>query len=270
MNALPIVLVRGGGDLGSGVALRLRRAGFRVVVLEIAAPTLLRHTVSFGTAVFTGRCAVEEAAARRVDTPEEAAAAVGAGEVPVLVDPQAAVRRALRPAAIIDAILAKGAPTTRIDDAPVVVGLGPGFEAGVDAHAVIETLRGPRLGRVLYDGRAADDTGVPGDLGGAAAARVLRAPADGPLEAHRAVGDRVERRETVARVGGAPVVAAVSGVVRGLLWPGVVATRGMKVGDIDPRGDPSVVRTVSDKSLAVAGGVLEAILHFRENWSSDR
>ena len=149
MNPLPLVLVRGGGDLGSGAALRLARAGFRVAVLERETPTLIRHTVAFGTAVFVGRFTVEGIVARRVESAVAAQSAMAAGEIPVLVDPEARARRSLEPAALVDAILAKGAPATRISDAPVVVGLGPGFTAGVDAHAVVETLRGHRLGRAL-------------------------------------------------------------------------------------------------------------------------
>lgn len=266
MKPLPVVLVRGGGDLGSGAVLRLARAGFRVAVLEREAPTLIRHTVAFGTAIFVGRFAVEGIVARRVDSAAATQAAFDAGEVPVLVDPEARARRFLEPAAIVDAILAKGAPATRISDAPVVVGLGPGFAAGVDAHAVVETMRGHRLGRVFYQGRAAPDTGVPAEVGGAAHDRVVRAPADGTFEPSSRVGDRVEKGDIVGTIAGEPVAAGVSGVVRGLLWPGVQATRGMKVGDVDPRGDAAVVHEVSDKALAVGGGVLEAILHFRTKW----
>jgi xanthine dehydrogenase accessory factor len=266
LRPYPVVLVRGGGDLGSGAAIRLVRAGFRVAVLECAAPTLIRHTVAFGTAVFVGRFAVEGLTACRVDSSAAAEAAMEAGDVPVLVDPEAAARRSQRPAALVDAILSKGAPATRIADAPVVVGLGPGFEAGVDAHAVVETLRGHHLGRALYAGRAAADTGLPGELGGASAGRVIRAPADGPFEPARRIGDRVSAGDVVGAVAGRPATASIAGVLRGLLWSGVPATRGMKVGDVDPRGDASVVREVSDKALAVGGGVLEAVLHFREKW----
>ncbi len=273
MIALPLVMIRGGGDLGTGVALRLWRARFPVVIAETAAPTLIRRTVAFGTAVFVGECTVEGIAARRAASAEEVVRMIASGEVPVLVDPDARSRDALRPAAIVDAILGKGRPATRRDDAPVVVGLGPGMTAGsdedgADVHAVVETLRGHRLGRVIYRGRAADDTGVPGEVGGASSARVLRAPADGSLAATRQIGDRVAAGDAVGSIVGVPVVAGVAGVIRGLLWPGVPATRGMKVGDIDPRGDASVVGEVSDKALAVGGGALEAILHFRERWDS--
>lgn len=268
MSALPVMLVRGGGDLGSGVALRLVRAGFRVAVTEIAAPTLIRRAVSFGSAVFEGRRVIEGVEGRRVHSAGAALAAMAAGEVPVLVDPEARTARFLRPVAVVDATLSKGRPVARIGDAPVVVGLGPGIEAGVDAHAVVETQRGPRLGRVLYSGRAADDTGVPAAMSGASEERVLRARADGPLAAERGVGDLVASGDVVATVGGVPVVARVGGVLRGLLWPGVAAVAGMKVGDIDPRGDPAAVNEVSDKALAVGGGVLEAVLHFRERWTA--
>ena len=278
----PLVMIRGAGDLGSGVAHRLVVCGFRVVMLEAAAPTLVRSTVAFGSAVFSGRAGVEGILARRVDAPADAPAAAAsvaalteAGEIAVLVDPDARSRALLRPRVVIDAMMAKRPGATRIDDAPLVIALGPGHAAGTHAHAVIETKRGHRLGRVITSGCAASDTGTPGELDGVAGVvgvaglaveRVLRAPARGTFEPAKRIGEMVAAGETVGRVDGHPVVAGASGVLRGLLWQGVVAEEGMKIGDVDPRGDPRAVHEISDKARAVAGGVLEALLRFRDQW----
>jgi xanthine dehydrogenase accessory factor len=264
-------MIRGGGDLGSGVTHRLAVCGFPVVVLETAAPTLVRSSVSFGAAVFTGRAEVEGVVAERCGGPEDveaARASLARGRVAVLVDPEARSRRTLRPAVLVDAILAKRAGSTRLGDAPLVIALGPGHEAGLDAHVVVETKRGHRLGRVITAGRAAEDTGIPGEVGGAAAERVLRAPAPGPFERAARIGDVVAAGQAVARVGGQPVTARIGGIVRGLLWDGVIAEQGMKVGDIDPRGSAGAMHEISDKARAVAGGVLEAVLRFRTAWDA--
>lgn len=272
----PLVMIRGAGDLGSGVAHRLMVCGFRVVMLEAAAPTLVRSTVAFGSAVFSGRAGVEGILARRVDAPADAPAAAAsvaalteAGEIAVLVDPDARSRALLSPRVVIDAMMAKRPGATRIDDAPLVIALGPGHAAGTHAHAVIETKRGHRLGRVITSGCAASDTGTPGELDGVAGLaveRVLRAPARGTFEPAKRIGEMVTAGETVGHVDGRPVVAGASGVLRGLLWQGVVAEEGMKIGDVDPRGDPRTVHEISDKARAVAGGVLEALLRFRDQW----
>jgi len=269
----PLVMLRGGGDLGSGVAHRLHVSGFRVVILETPAPTLVRHTVSFGTAVFTGSIEVEGVVARRVDAADDGAAIArtfAAGEIPVLVDRDAASRTRLLPAIAIDAILAKRPGTSRREDAPLVIALGPGHVAGRDAHAVIETHRGHRLGRVITSGSAAENTGTPGEIGGAAEERVLRAPASGTFRPALRVGDRVGAGDIVGSVAEHAVAARSAGIVRGLLWEGVAIREGAKVGDVDPRADASAIREISDKSRAVAGGVLEAIFRFRESWIADR
>ncbi|MFN0150029.1 MAG: selenium-dependent molybdenum cofactor biosynthesis protein YqeB [bacterium] len=268
----PLVFVRGGGDLGSGVAHRLRVSGFRVVILDVAAPTLVRHTVSFATAIFTGSHEVEGLIARRVDPADDDAAiarTLAAGEIPVLVDPDALAMRRLRPAVVVDAILAKRPGSSRIADAPLVIALGPGHVAGRDAHAVIETHRGHRLGRVITSGAAAENTGTPGEIGGAAEERVLRAPASGVFRGAVRVGERVLCGAVVGRIDGHDVAARTDGILRGLLWDGVAVRAGMKLGDVDPRADAHAIREISDKSRAVAGGVLEAIFRFRENWMAD-
>jgi len=257
-----IVLIRGAGDIASGVALRLHRAGFSVAMTEIARPTTIRRTVAFSDAVVNGAQTVEDVTARRAGSPEEARAYWAQGVIPVLVDPDCACRVSLKPHALADAILAKRNLGTSIADAPIVVGVGPGFTAGKDCHAVVETMRGHTLGRVCYAGSALPNTNIPGLIGGFAGERVLRAPADGVFESAHQIGDRVEAGETVGFVAGAPMRATISGVLRGLLADGVSVKQGMKSGDVDPRGEKSYCDLVSDKALAVAGGVLEAILHF--------
>ena len=232
------------------------------MMADIAEPTCIRRTVAFSEAIRTGETRVEEVCARRATTAGEALAITGTGEVAVLVDPGADMVPQLRPDAVVDAILVKRNLGTSIDMAPVVIGVGPGFTAGVDCHAAIETKRGHYLGRVLYKGSPIPNTGVPGVIGGVGADRVLRAPADGSFVCVRQIGDEVRAGETVGLVAGEPMFATIDGVLRGLIAPGVHVHKGMKAGDIDPRGDASFCYTVSDKATAVGGGVLEALLHF--------
>jgi xanthine dehydrogenase accessory factor len=260
------VVVKGGGDLGTGVAWRLRRCGFHVLVTEMAQPTVIRRAVAFASAVYEGTVTVEGIAARLVknDAPETISACWTAGEVPVLVDPSGATVKRLRPDAVVDAILAKRNLGTRITDAAAVVALGPGFTAGVDCHAVVETSRGHKLGRVLMEGSAEPDTGVPGPVSGETARRLLRAPAEGIFRTVHDIGDPVRIGEIVAYVEGVPLRSRLDGVVRGLLYNGLRVTIGMKVGDVDPRGVTSHCFTISDKAVAVAGGALEAILYLRQ------
>ncbi|MBE6909447.1 MAG: EF2563 family selenium-dependent molybdenum hydroxylase system protein [Ruminococcaceae bacterium] len=257
-----LTLIRGAGDIASGIALRLHRAGFAVVMTEIEHPTTIRRTVAFSDAVINGEQTVEDVTALRAETWEEAILYLEKDCIPVLVDPDCACRAQLLPDALVDAILAKRNLGTAIDFAPIVVGVGPGFTAGVDCRAVVETMRGHTLGRAIYEGSALPNTNVPGLIGGFAGERVLRAPADGVFQGTRRIGDRVEAGDTVGFVAGEPMKATIAGVLRGLLADGVTVRRGMKSGDVDPRGEKSYCDLVSDKALAVAGGVLEAILHF--------
>lgn len=254
------VAVRGGGDLGSGVALRLWRAGFEVIVLEAPHPMAVRRTVCFSEAVYDGSTEVEEAHGVLAPSAETALKLAARREVPVLVDPDATSLPRIRPDALVDAIMTKRNLGTRLDMAPCVVCLGPGFEAGVDCDAVIETNRGPNLGRALWTGRAEQNTGIPAPVRGVSSDRVLRAPVDGRLIGLRSIGTIVERGDVVARVGDEPVMSNVAGMLRGLARDGLHVGAGMKIGDIDPRLDPELCRLVSDKSLAIAGGVLEAVL----------
>jgi xanthine dehydrogenase accessory factor len=253
------VVIRGAGDLASGVAHRLWYAGFDVIMLELPAPLVVRRTVSFAAAVFTGSAVVEGVWARLCDGASEAEHLLAKRIIPVLVDPDGT--QALRPQVLVDAILAKKNTGTTMQDAQVVIALGPGFTAGVDVHAVIETKRGHNLGRAIYSGTAAANTGIPGEVGGFSTERLLRAPADGIFLTSRQIGELVAAGETVATVDGQAVTANVGGMLRGLLFPGTAVKKGMKVGDIDPRGHEADCFTISDKARAVAGGVLEAIMH---------
>ena len=256
-----LVLIRGAGDLASGIALRLHHAHLSVVMTDLPQPTAIRRTVCFSQAIVYGSMTVEDVTARFCAAPEDAAAILAAGEIPVLADPEAKCRTALRPDVVVDAILAKKNLGTRITDAPCVIGVGPGFTAGEDCHAAVETMRGHTLGRVIYSGSAIPNTNVPGLIGGFAGERVLRAPADGAFRSVRRIGDLVKAGEVAGYVSGEPMVCTIDGVLRGLIADGIPVRKGMKSGDVDPRGNVENCYTVSDKATAVGGGVLEAILH---------
>ena len=254
------ILIKGAGDLGTGVAVRLFRAGFSVVMTDLPHPTAVRRTVSFSEAIPMGVQTVEGIRARRAENVEEALRITEKGDIAVLQDPEARCLPVLKPAALVDAILAKRNTGTAIQDAPVVVALGPGFFAGVDCHAVVETMRGHDLGRVILNGSARPNTGVPGEIGGYTVERLLRSPVDGSFHPLVSIGDIVSAGDTVAEVSGMPVVARISGVVRGLLREGTPVFAGMKSGDIDPRCEVRHCFSVSDKARAIGGGALEAIL----------
>ena len=253
-------MLRGGGDLATGVAWHLTRQGWPVVVLELPEPLTVRRTVAMSTAVTEDEITVQGIRGVLVGSPEQALATAGEGDVAVLVAPDLVPLGSLRPAIVVDARLAKRNIDTSIDDAEVVVALGPGFTAGIDCHAVVETMRGPNLGRVIWSGRAQPDTGTPAELGGRSADRVVRAPADGRVEWRVAIGDVVTGGQPLGEVGDATVRAPFDGVVRGAIRNGMRVHAGLKIGDVDPRGDPSACWQISDKALAVGGGVLEAVL----------
>jgi len=266
-----LVIVRGGGDLGTGVAHRLARAGYRVLVLETERPLVVRRAAAFAEAVFEGRTNVEGVPAVRVDL--DALAAARSDErggdagwprwVPVIIDPDGAAIGRLAPDAIVDARMRKLPPEAGAPDGVLSIGLGPGLSAGPDVDLVIETYRGNALGRVIERGEAAADTGVPGEILGRGAERVLRAPADGTFESIRTIGDLVGEGETIGRVGADAVSTRIAGLVRGLIADGTGVREGMKIGDIDPRGAAIDPAEISDKARAVGGGVLEALLSRR-------
>jgi xanthine dehydrogenase accessory factor len=257
------VMIRGGGEQASGVAHRLFRSHLKVVMTEIPQPLSVRREVSFCEAIFQGEQSIEGVTARYVASPDEVQSVWEKGMIPLLIDPEGVCRDLLKPQVIVDAILAKRNTGTHTGDAPLVIGLGPGFWAGRDVDVVIETNRGHDLGRVIYDGAPEPDTGVPGAVGGVAAQRVLRAPRDGTFRPVKGIGEMVEKGETVAWVEDEPITTAISGVLRGLLREGTQVHKGLKAGDVDPRGKRENCFTISDKARAIGGGVLEAILaHF--------
>ena len=255
-----LVVIRGAGDIASGIALRLFRAGMQVVMCDLAVPTSIRRTVCFSEAIRLGETSVEGVRGVLCADAAAARAAAAAGDVAVLVDPEAACVRDLAPDALVDAILAKRNLGTTRDMAPVVIGVGPGFTAREDCDAAVETMRGHYLGRVYYEGSPIPNTAVPGLIGGYAGERVMRAPADGVFEPCVEIGAQVAAGDACATVAGEPMRATIDGVVRGLLQAGVPVHRGMKCGDVDPRCHPEYIESASDKALAVGGGVLEAIL----------
>ena len=254
------IYIRGGGDLASGVVARLFRAGWRVMIAEIAQPLSVRRTVAFSEAVYAGRTTVEGITAAKAFSIGEALRIIDDGLVAVLVDPKAAIVEELRPDVLIDARMLKQPPDMAIDKAPLMIGLGPGFDAGKNCHAIIETKRGHTLGRVIWRGSAEIDSGVPESVGVYQSERVLRAPIDGIMNECLAIGSLVEKGTVVGTVAGEPVIASFVGVVRGIVHEGVYVTKGLKIGDIDPRCDPALCGLISDKALAVGGGVVEAIL----------
>ncbi len=254
-------MVRGAGDLASGVLAHLYRCGFAVLALECEQPAAIRRKAAFCDAVYDGLSQVEGITCRRIDRAEQTWDTLASGQLPLLVDTRANCLTQLHPAALVDAILAKRNLGTALDMAPVVVAMGPGFRAPDDCHAVIETMRGHDLGRVIYSGTAIPNTGVPGMIAGYAAERVIHAPAAGVMRAVCTIGDVVQRGDVIAYVGQTPVYATLTGVVRGLLRDGYDAPKGMKMADIDPREQQrNNCVTISDKARCIAGGVMEALL----------
>ena len=259
------VVVRGGGDLATGTIYKLKRCGFSVLILETPNPAAIRRTVAFSEAVFQGHQTVEGITCYLAGSAEQAKEFLREGKLTMLVDPVGESIAQLKPLAVVDAILAKKNLGTKRDMAPITVGLGPGFTAGCDVDAVIETKRGHRLGMVLRSGCAAANTGVPGIIGGYGRERVIYCPAEGILRNVKKIADTVSRGDVIAVVeteaGTVPVEATLDGVVRGLIRDGYPVTKGFKIADIDPRiEERENCFTISDKARCVAGGVLEAIL----------
>ena len=271
-NNQPWVLVRGAGDLATGVIVRLHRCGFKVMVTECANPSAIRRRAALCEAVWQGAAQVEGVTARRIADVAQAENVSQAGEIPLLVDESAACIAALQPAAVVDAILAKRNLGTSREMAPITVGLGPGFTAGQDVDAVVETMRGHHLGRVIRQGAAIPNTGVPGVIAGYAAERVIHAPAGGAMQfvADESgntvdIGALVRAGQIIARVGDTPVHATIDGVLRGLIREDYPVTKGLKIADIDPRPEQAAYcDTVSDKARAIGGGVVEALLELAQ------
>jgi xanthine dehydrogenase accessory factor len=257
-----VVLIRGGGDIASGVAHRLSRCRFKVCMTEVARPLAVRREVSFSEAVFEREKTVDGLTARLIESCDQIPEIWNAGMLPIMIDPEAAVKDCLKPYVLIDAILAKRNVGTRITDAPLVMGLGPGFRAGTDVHLVVETKRGHDLGRVISEGEAERDTGIPAEILGFSVERVLRASRPGRLRCLKGIGDYVDPGDIVALVDDAPIKAHIKGIIRGLLRDGSEVYEGMKTGDVDPRGIREFCYSISDKARAIGGGVLEGIVSY--------
>jgi xanthine dehydrogenase accessory factor len=254
-----LCVVRGGGDLATGVVHRLHHAGFPVVVLELDQPRVVRRMVSVAQAIYDGAITIDRLNALHYDS-FAAAVIARSGDIPVVTDPDGDSLSTLQSPILIDARMCKQPLDTKIDSAQFVVGLGPGFVAGVHCHAVIETNRGHDLGRVIWKGAAQADTGKPESVMGFEGDRVLRAPTAGVLRAQKEIGDLVRKDEVIATVDGQKIIAPFDGALRGLIHDGIVVTADEKVGDLDPRCEPRYCFTISDKSLAIGGGVVEAVL----------
>lgn len=257
-----LVVVRGAGDLATGVIIRLHRAGFRVIALECSRPTVIRRTVSLAEAVYEKSAEVEGVKGILVEKDSDILKALDSGIVPVVIDEDLSILKRFHPAVLVDAIIAKRNLGTKKGMAPFVVALGPGFTAGIDADAVIETKRGHTLGSVIYSGTAIPNSGIPGNIAGYAAERVIHSPSSGIFRGVHRIGDLVKAGETIAYVGSTPVAATIDGKLRGLLHDGLEVPEGFKIADIDPRGEAADHLTVSDKARAIAGGVLEAVDRF--------
>lgn len=258
-----LILIRGGGDLASGVALRLFKVGLRVVITEIEKPLAIRRLVSFAEAVYRGETTVEGVTAQRVNDPTDTLRilqVLARGRIPVLIDPNGTTILSLHPHVVVDGRMLKQKVELIRTQVKLIIGLGPGFVAGENCHAVVETNRGHMLGRVYWQGEAEANTGVPEAVLTQGLERVLRAPKAGVFQGRAEIGEHLEQGQLVAEVDGEPIYAPFSGVLRGILFSGLEVSQGMKVGDVDPRDDPRYCRLVSEKSLAIGGGVLEAIL----------
>lgn len=257
-----LVIIRGGGDLATGVAYRLHKAGFPLIVLELERPLVIRRRVALATAVLEGEVQIGDLRGQRANSPEEALEMAYTDAIPVLVAPTIppfiAHHSSFR--AVVDGRIAKRNIDTSLDQAPLVIGMGPGFTAGVDCHAIIETMRGHTLGSVIWDGPALPNTGSPGIIAGKGAERVVRAPVTGVVNWKLEIGDLVESGDVLGDVAGELVLAPFAGVVRGLIAPGTAVSQHYKIGDVDARGNVSACFTISDKALAMGGAALEAIL----------
>lgn len=257
------VMVRGGGDLATGTIAMLHQCGFKVIVLECEQPTAIRRMAAFCEAVYLGHMEVEGLQAVRVASWEAAMDCIRAGQIPVVKDEKGIWIEKYKPDIVVDGIIAKRNLGTRMDMAPLVIGLGPGFYAGKDVHVVIETMRGHRLGRVITQGAALENTGIPGVIAGYSSQRVIHAPSAGTMINKAAIGDIVSQGQVIAMIDHVPVYATIDGVLRGLLRDGLYVTKGFKIADIDPRlSEKENCVAISDKARTIGGGVLQAILMY--------
>lgn len=260
-----MILIKGAGDLATGIAYRLKKSGFDIVMTEIDKPTTVRRTVAFSQAVFDNEIVIEGIKGVKVNNINEIYKEINQGNIPIIIDEKAEIIKELRPDVVVDAIIAKKNLGTNIKDAPIVIGVGPGFEAKVDCHLVVETKRGHYLGKVIEEGSAIPNTGVPGNIGGYTKERIIRASSNAKIKPVVSIGDFVKKGDVVAYVDGVEVLAQIDGIVRGMLQEGIEVFKGMKSGDIDPRCEKDHCFTISDKARSIGGGVLEAIMYMKNN-----
>ncbi|WP_312906752.1 selenium-dependent molybdenum cofactor biosynthesis protein YqeB [Tissierella praeacuta] len=255
------IIIRGGGDIATGIGYRLYMAGFKVVILDIEKPLAIRRKVSFCEAIYMGEISVEGVKAVLAKNLDEIYNTINRGAIPVYVDEKGEIINRLNSIAVVDSILAKKNLGTTKNMAPITIGVGPGFEAGVDVDLVVETKRGHFLGKVIHNGKAENNTGIPGDVMGYKEERIIRASANGIFKSYYDIGSKIEAGEIVGETGGIKIPAKISGILRGIIKEGLYVKEGLKIGDIDPRGIEDYAYTISDKARAVGGGVLEGIMY---------
>jgi xanthine dehydrogenase accessory factor len=254
-----LIIIRGGGDLASGVAACLFRAGYKVLITEQRSPASVRREVSFSEAVCDGQTKVEEIRASFADSPENIHEILDRSEIPVVVDPELAIMNLIPTEFLVDARMMKRKVEYDLGSDVIIIGLGPGFEVGVNCNFAIETNRGSSLGEVIYHGSPLDDTGIPGEIGDRSFKRVLRAPSNGRMTHHKYIGDHVSAGELITEVDGGKVTAPFNGVIRGLIHPDFIVTEGMKIGDVDPRNDVELCFKISDKAIKIGESVLKIV-----------
>lgn len=259
---MDIVIIRGGGDIATGIAHRLFKAGFNVLISEIENPTAIRRKVSFCEAVYSGQAEVEGVKAI-LSQKEDIKKIIESKNIPLVIDKNCHIAYSLRALALVDSILAKKNLGTKMDMAPITIGVGPGFSAKVDVDLVVETNRGHFLGKVIEEGEAIKNTGIPGNIRGYTSGRLIRASGDGSIKNLARIGDIVKKDDLISLIGDCEVRAKIDGVIRGLIKEGSRVKKGMKIGDIDPRGLVEYTYTISDKARSIGGGVLEAIMRLR-------
>lgn len=259
-----IVIIRGGGDVASGTIQKLYRSGFRVLVLEVQKPTSIRRDVSFSEVVYEKEIEIEGIRAIHVYSLSEIENAWSNKKIPVIIDKEGKYIKKIKPQIVVDAIIAKINTGTTKDMADITIALGPGFIAGKDVDVVIETTRGHNLGRLIFEGEAKKNTGIPGNIMGFTKERVIYSPFEGIMKNILDIGAVVEKDEVIAYVGENPIKAKISGLLRGIIRNGSTVAKGFKIADIDPRVSEKLnCYTISDKARSIAGGVLEAVLYLK-------
>jgi xanthine dehydrogenase accessory factor len=254
-----IALIRGGGDLGSGIALRLHRAGIKIIITEIELPLVLRRTVAFANAIYEKEMIVEGVRSKFINGLDNIDSMLQAGIIPVLIDPEFNVLKDISADVLIDARMLKSFNDYDLGKKPLIIGIGPGFIASQNCHAIIESNRGHFLGRVLWEGSAQENTGTPGKIGSVDFERIIRAPQEGLINSGILIGTIVKKGDLLGYIGSERIIAGIDGCLRGLMHDGIYVNKNEKIGDLDPRHDPSLINFISEKSLAIAGGVIEAI-----------